>query len=65
VRRGQLSLVYVLDEGHARMRAVTPGAAAGDAVEILAGLAAGEVVVMAPPPALTDGAPIKAAGGTP
>ena len=65
VRRGQLSLVYVLDEGHARMRAVTPGAAAGDAVEILAGLAAGEVVVMAPPSALTDGAPIRVAGGTP
>ena len=65
VRRGQLSLVYVLDEGHARMRAVTPGAAAGDAVEILAGLAAGEVVVMAPPPALTDGAPVRVAGGTP
>jgi multidrug efflux pump subunit AcrA (membrane-fusion protein) len=60
-----LSLVYVLDEGHARMRAVTPGAAAGDAVEILAGLSAGEAVVVAPPPALTDGAPVRVAGATP
>ena len=65
VRRGQLSLVYVLDEGHARMRAVTPGAAAGDAVEILAGLSAGEAVVLAPPPALTDGAPVRVTGATP
>jgi len=65
VRRGQLSLVYVIDEGHARMRAVTPGAVADDAVEILAGLSVGEAVIVAPFTEVTDGAAVRVAGVTP
>jgi len=66
VRRGQLSLVFVVDaERRARMRAVTIGAHADDGIEILAGVSAGEAVVVVPPPLLTDGAAVRAVGGQP
>jgi RND family efflux transporter MFP subunit len=66
VRRGQLSLVFVVDdERRARLRAVTTGARADDAVEILAGLSQGERVVVAPPASLVDGLPVRVAGGKP
>ena len=70
IRRGQIAFVFVVDQNSvARLRAVSPGSAAGDRVELLAGLAEGEVLVIAPPPALTDGHPVQAAGlkpnGTP
>lgn len=66
LRRGQLSLVFVVDEeGRARLRAVTTGAPAQDAVEVLAGLSAGERVVVSPPPALADGLPVRIEGGKP
>jgi hypothetical protein len=66
VRRGQLSLVFVVDaDRRARMRAVTLGAPADDGIEILAGLSAGETVVVVPLPSLTDGAAVRAAGGQP
>lgn len=66
VRRGQLSLVFVVDAGRrARMRAITPGARAGDAVEVLAGIQPGERVVVNPPAPLVDGAEVRATGGRP
>ena len=66
VRRGQLSLVFVVDASrHARMRAVTPGARAGESVEVLAGMQPGETVVVNPPAPLVDGTEVRAAGGRP
>jgi multidrug efflux pump subunit AcrA (membrane-fusion protein) len=66
VRRGQLSVVFVVDaEGHARMRAVTTGASADQAIEVPAGLSAGEAVIVMPPPLLTDGAAVRAVGARP
>jgi RND family efflux transporter MFP subunit len=66
VRRGQLSVMFVVDaDRRARMRAVTTGAHADQAIEVLAGLAAGETVIVMPPPLLTDGAAVRAAGGKP
>jgi RND family efflux transporter MFP subunit len=60
-RRGQLAFVYTVDaESVARLRAVMAGEAAADRVEVLAGLRAGEHVVIAPPVSLTDGARIAA-----
>ncbi len=60
-QRGGLTGAYVLDgEGVARLRWVEPGRAHGEEVEILSGLAAGEVVVVDPPPALADGVPVRA-----
>jgi hypothetical protein len=47
------------------MRAVTPGAVADDAVEILAGLSVGEAVIVAPFTEVTDGAAVRVAGVTP
>jgi RND family efflux transporter MFP subunit len=62
IRRGQLTFVFAVDKDHvARLRAVSPGSMDDDRVEILAGLAAGERVVIAPPASLTDGARVTAA----
>jgi RND family efflux transporter MFP subunit len=55
-RHGQVSSVYVVRDGVARLRLVQagPGSAAG--VEILAGLDAGELVVTSPITRMVDGA---------
>jgi hypothetical protein len=58
VRRGGLNGVFVLEEGKARLRWIALGAADGPAVEVRAGLAAGERVVRRPA-ALSDGAAVR------
>jgi hypothetical protein len=64
VRRGQLSFAFVVDrDSRARVRAITPGAASDDVVEVLAGLSAGEAVVVTPPASLTDATLVRVAGG--
>lgn len=50
VRRGQLTSVFVVDQGVARLRLVN---VSGN--EVLAGLSEGDTVVVAPPPDLVDG----------
>ena len=66
LRRGQLSLVFVVDgERRARLRAVTTGARADDAMQVLAGVSEGEAVVVEPPPALVDGVEVRFSGGRP
>lgn len=50
VRHGQVTSVFVVDNGVARLRMVS---VRGD--EVLAGLADGETVILSPPPGLTDG----------
>ena len=61
VRRGQLSGLFVVDAGGiARLRWVRIGRPAGDSVEILSGLGAGERFVAAPPAELVDGALVVA-----
>jgi multidrug efflux pump subunit AcrA (membrane-fusion protein) len=56
VTHGQLTFVYVVDtDGRARLRPISIGSSAGDRVEVLAGLRAGDVIVSQPPPALVDG----------
>ena len=63
VRRGQLTFVFtVASDGHARLQAVSPGTAAGDRLEILAGLHEGDLVITDPTPALSDGTPVSGAG---
>ena len=54
VRHGQVTSVFVADGGHARLRLVRL-----QGNEVLAGLAAGDQVIVAPPPALTDGRAIS------
>jgi RND family efflux transporter MFP subunit len=57
VRRGQLAFVFVVTgpDRVARLRPVVVGEAAGDRLEVLAGLSEGDVVVVKPPAALSDG----------
>jgi RND family efflux transporter MFP subunit len=60
VERGALTSVWVVGPGNmARMRLVKVGRAAGDRVEILAGLSAGEQVVAAGVEKVVDGAKIE------
>jgi len=56
--RGGLNGLFVADDGTARLRWVALGARTGDAVEIRAGLEAGERVVL-DPTGLVEGAPIR------
>ncbi|HXW07089.1 MAG TPA: efflux RND transporter periplasmic adaptor subunit [Vicinamibacterales bacterium] len=60
IRRGQLTFVFVIDGDAARLRAVVTGVDGPDLVEVLAGLRAGERVVLGPPPELTDGRRVAA-----
>ncbi len=55
--RGALTGVFVVEDGRARLRWISVGEPAGDAVVVRAGLAAGEEVVV-DPRGLTDGAPV-------
>lgn len=65
VRRGQLTSVFVVERGKAHLRLVNAGRSTLAQTEILAGLSDGEVVVIAPPPALRDGAPLAVRDATP
>ena len=57
VRRGQVTSVFVVSGGVARLRLVRVRD-----TEVLAGLAAGETVVVAPPPGLADGRRVSPTG---
>ena len=64
VQRGQLTFVFAIDQGSlARLRAVSAGATTDGRVELLAGLSAGDVIVVNPPPSLTDGRPVQTGAG--
>ncbi len=64
VQRGQLTFVFVVDRGStARLRAVSTGAGADGRTEVLAGLADADVLVVSPPPSLTDGHPVQTGAG--
>jgi RND family efflux transporter MFP subunit len=58
--RGGLTGLFVVNDGRARLRWVAAGTREGDAVEIRAGVAAGERVV-SDPAGLTDGASVREA----
>jgi RND family efflux transporter MFP subunit len=59
IERGQLQSVFVVEDGMAHTRLVTTGRRAGDAVELLSGLNAGERIVAPLPPGLQDGARVE------
>lgn len=59
-RVGQLERVFVVGEKNlAVLRLIKTGAARGDRVEILSGLAAGERLVLDPPATLREGQPLE------
>ena len=53
---------FVIQDGKARLRVVSVGETAGDAVRVLTGVAAGEVVATSNRAELYDGAPVVTAG---
>jgi multidrug efflux pump subunit AcrA (membrane-fusion protein) len=55
LERGQVRSVYVVEKEVARLRLVTLGEARDHRREILSGLTAGEKIIAAPPPSLSDG----------
>jgi len=57
VRRGQLTSVFVVDKGVARVRLVNLSDS-----EVLAGLAESEVVILSPPAGVTDGRRVSVGG---
>jgi multidrug efflux system membrane fusion protein len=60
LERGQLTFVWVVDSGNiARMRLVKAGTVLADRIEILAGLSAGERIVVGGMEKVTDGARVK------
>lgn len=59
VTRGQVATAFVVDGDRARLRLVRIAPAPEGRVEVLSGLEAGEAVVVAPPPALADGRPVR------
>ena len=59
VERGQLEIVFVIENRHAQFRLVKTGKRVGDAMEILSGLHAGEAVVVEGAAQLTDGQPVE------
>jgi RND family efflux transporter MFP subunit len=61
-RHGQVSSVYVVQDGVARLRLIQPGAPVAEGVEVLAGLDAGESIVTSPLPSLRDGASVTVEG---
>jgi RND family efflux transporter MFP subunit len=63
VRRGQLTLVFVDDNGTARLRYVHVGPPVGDRIPVLSGLAKDERVVLDPPSTLADGVRLRQGSG--
>jgi len=59
VRQGQVEQVFVVENGVAKSRLVTTGAARGERVEALSGLRAGESVVAPVPANLADGSRVE------
>jgi RND family efflux transporter MFP subunit len=58
---GADGVVFVVADGRVARRVVTPGKPVGAEREVLAGLVAGERVVIAPPPSLGDGDRVRVA----
>ena len=61
VRRGQLTGVYVVTDGVLRLRWIRTGRRTASAVEVLAGLAEGILVVREPDPGFLDGTTVAGA----
>jgi RND family efflux transporter MFP subunit len=59
VQRGQMEIIFVVNNGHAELRLVKTGARVGDEIEVVSGLDSGETVVTNGATDLTDGQPVS------
>ena len=62
-RHGQVLSVYVVQDGVARLRLIRVGISSSEGVEVLAGLDAGESIVVSPLTRLVDGALVTVGNG--
>jgi len=60
LQRGQMEMVFVVRDGAARIRLVKTGKRFGETVEVLSGLAPGDLVVATTPGSIIDGQPVEA-----
>jgi len=61
LQRGQMEMVFVVQDGAARLRLVKTGKRFGDEIEILSGLAPGDRIITTGPASLIDGQSVEAA----
>ena len=59
VQRGQIEILFVVKNQHARLRLVKTGRRVNDETEILSGLDSGDSVVVDNPQQLVDGQPLQ------
>lgn len=59
LRRGQMEMVYVLDNGTARLRLVRTGRKSGDQIQLLSGIEPGERIAASGVSALVDGQKVE------
>jgi membrane fusion protein, multidrug efflux system len=59
VRRGQMEILFAVENQHARLRLVKTGRRVNDETEILSGLDSGDSVVVDNPRQLVDGQPLR------
>jgi RND family efflux transporter MFP subunit len=64
-RHGQVTSVFVVRDGIARLRLVQAGPVGPTGVDVLAGVEAGELIVTSPPPGLVDGSSVTVTRGDP
>jgi RND family efflux transporter MFP subunit len=57
--RGQMEVVFINDQGRARLRLVKSGKRYGDEVEILSGVSKGESIIVEGVRSLSDGQPLR------
>jgi RND family efflux transporter MFP subunit len=59
VQRGQMEMVFVVEDGKARLRIVRTGRRFGDEVELVSGMEGGETLVVENAATLLDGQPLQ------
>jgi RND family efflux transporter MFP subunit len=58
--QGQIQSLFVIEDGHAKLRIVSTGQQRDPWIEVLSGLSAGELVITPFPTGLTEGSPVTA-----
>ena len=61
IQRGQMEMVFINEQGRARLRLVRSGKHYGDEVEILSGVSKGEQVIVGKVESIMDGQPVRIA----
>jgi hypothetical protein len=60
LQRGQMEIVFAVENQHAHLHLVKTGRRVNDETEILSGLASGNLIIVDNPQQLVDGQPVQA-----